>query len=353
MHVDLNAFFASVEQRQHPQYRGKPVVVGADPKGGRGRGVVSTASYEARKFGIKSGMPISRAWNLCPKCIFVPVNFRLYLQVSARIMEILRKYADKFEPVGIDEAFLDVTEKAGSLKGAENLARIIKNEIREKEGLTCSVGIAPNKSVAKIASDFKKPDGLTIVPPEDVEKFLLPMPADSLWGVGRKTAKALEDMGIKTVGDIVKAGPARLKARFGKVGLWFYETARGIDESEVVEEWEPKSVGREVTFDKDTADSNVVFLVLDELVHDVHKEAVESKYRFRTVDIKVRYEDFETHTHSKTLPFHTDSFDILLSTAKNLLEPFLYSDKKIRLIGARVSNLSRGEKQKTLGETKV
>lgn len=348
MHVDMNAFFASVEQRRHPEYRGKPVVVGADPKGGGGRGVVSTASYEARKFGIKSGMPISRAWQLCPKCIFVPVNFRLYLEVSARIMEILRKYADKFEQIGIDEAFLEVTEKARSMRVAQNIARIIKNEIREKEGLTCSVGIAPNKSVAKIASDFKKPDGLTVVAPDDVEKFLFPMPANSLWGVGRKTAKALEDMGIATIGDIVKAGPARLKARFGKAGLWFYETARGIDESEVVEEWEPKSVGREVTFERDTDDSNVVFIALEELAHDVHKEAVESKYRFRTVDIKVRYEDFQTHTHSKTLPFHTDSFDIFLGTAKALLEPFLYSEKKIRLIGVRVSNLSRGEKQKTL-----
>lgn len=351
MHVDLNAFFASVEQRQHPEFRGKPLVVGADPKGGKGRGVVSTASYEARKSGIKSGMPISRAWKLCPNCIFVPVNFRLYSEVSARVMEILKKYAGKLEQVGIDEAFLDISDRAGSLSAAENLAHVIKNELREKEELTCSIGIAPNKSVAKIASDFRKPDGLTIVAPKKVEKFLLPLPANSLWGIGRKTARVLEDMGIKTVGDVVKAGPGFLEGKFGKAGLWFYQTARGIDESEVVEEWEPKSMGREVTFDRDTDDSRVIFIALDELVQDVHAEALESKYSFKTVEIKIRYEDFETHTHSRTLSFHTDSRDILAGTAKNLLEPFLFSEKKIRLIGVRVSNLGRGEKQKTLAGT--
>lgn len=350
MHVDLNAFFASAEERVHPEYRGKPLVVGADPKHGAGRGVVSTASYEARKFGIRSGMPISKAWNLCENksCIFVPVNFSLYAEVSERVMAILKDHADKFEQLGIDEAFLDITAKVGSIEESSGIAKSIKMEILKKEGLTCSIGVGPNKAVAKIASDFKKPDGLTIVRPDEVDKFLSPLPVDSLWGVGKKTAKVLDEMGIKTVGDLAHTDPAILAAKFGKAGIWFYNASRGIDYSEVIEDREPKSFGRETTFEKDTVDCNMVFSVLSGLARDVHSEISDSKYAFRTVEVKLRFEDFETHTHSKTLKFSTGSFDILANTARALLEPFLFSDKKIRLIGVRVSNLSRGDKQKTL-----
>jgi len=350
MHVDLNAFFASAEERAHPEYRGKPLVVGADPKHGSGRGVVSTASYEARRYGIRSGMPISKAWKLCENksCIFVPVNFRLYTEVSERVMKILKAHADKFEQLGIDEAFLDITAKVGSFEASSEIAKSIKKELLEKEGLTCSIGVGPNKAVAKIASDFKKPDGLTIVRPDEVEKFLAPLPVDALWGEGKKTAKVLDEMGIKTVGDLAHTDPSMLASRFGKSGLWFYNASRGIDSSDVIEEREPKSFGRETTFEKDTVDWPMVFSVLSGLSEEVHSEVRDSKYTFRTVEIKMRFEDFETHTHSKTLKFRTDSFDILSNTARALLEPFLYSDKKIRLIGVRVSNLTRGEKQKTL-----
>ena len=348
MHVDLNAFFASAETRAHPEYKGKPLVVGADPKHGSGRGVVSTASYEARKYGVRSGMPISAAWKLCRDCIFVPVDFKLYSEVSVRAMTIFRQHADKFEQLGIDEAFLDITGRAKTFEESSDIAKAIKKELFEKEGLTCSIGVGPNKSVAKIASDFRKPDGLTIVRPDDVDVFLSPLPVDSLWGVGRKTAKIFGGMGIKTVGDLSKTDPAVLLARLGKSGIWLYNAARGIDYSEVIEEWEPKSVGRETTFEKDTDDWLMVFSALSNLAKAVHDEVMDSKYSFRTVEIKIRYEDFETHTHSKTLKFRTDSSDVLSSTSKALLEPFLYSDKKIRLIGVRVSNLARGEKQKTL-----
>lgn len=350
MHVDLNAFFASAEERAHPEYRGKPLVVGADPKHGSGRGVVSTASYEARKYGIRSGMPISKAWKLCENrnCIFVPVNFRLYTDVSERVMTILRQHADKFEQLGIDEAFLDITARVGSYGESSEIAKSIKKELLDKEGLTCSIGVGPNKAVAKVASDFRKPDGLTIVRPDEVDKFLSPLPVDSLWGVGRKTAKVLDDMGIKTVSDLAHTDPTILAAKFGKAGIWFYNASHGIDYSEVIEEREPKSFGREITFEKDTVDWPLVFSVLSGLAHDVHSEVRDSKYTFRTVEIKMRFEDFETHTHSKTLKFRTDSPDVLSSTAKDLIEPFLYSEKKIRLIGVRVSNLTRGEKQKTL-----
>ena len=182
MHVDLDAFYAAVEERKHPENKGKPVVIGADPKDGEGRGVVSTCNYEARRFGIASAMPISRAWKLCREAVFLPVNLKLYKKVSANIMKILKSYADKFEQVGIDEAFLDVSKRAGDFEKAEMLAKAIKEEIREKERLTCSIGIGPNKMVAKIASDFQKPEGLTVVEEKDAEKFLAPLQVDRLWG---------------------------------------------------------------------------------------------------------------------------------------------------------------------------
>ncbi|MBE0512696.1 DNA polymerase IV, partial [Candidatus Bathyarchaeota archaeon] len=196
MHVDMDAFFAAVEEREHPEFKGMPIVVGADPKEGRGRGVVSSASYEAREFGVRSGMPISRAWKLCPEAVYLPVNYQSYVKVSNEIMGVLRKHADKFERWGIDEAFLDVTSKVKDYGEAEALAGRIKNEIFKKERLTCSVGIGPNKLVAKMASDFQKPDGLTIVKEEDAERFLSPLPVRKLLWVGRKTEQKLRRIGI-------------------------------------------------------------------------------------------------------------------------------------------------------------
>lgn len=210
MHVDMDAFFAAVEEGGHPEFKGMPIIVGADPKEGRGRGVVSSASYEARKFGVKSGMPISRAWKLCPEAVYLPVNYGLYAKVSSEIMGILRKYAGKFERWGIDEAFLDVTSKVRDYEEAEALARKIKNEIFEKEGLTCSIGIGPNKLVAKMASDFQKPDGSTVVKEEAVEKFLAPLPVRKLLWVGRKTEQKLKKIGIKTIGDLANYDPTVL-----------------------------------------------------------------------------------------------------------------------------------------------
>jgi len=347
-HLDMDHFFTAVEEREHPEFKGKPMVVGADPKGGGGRGVVSTANYEARKFGVKSGMPISKAWRLCPEAVYLPVDYELYARVSNEIMCILRKYAGKFEQWGIDEAFLDVTSKVRDYAEAEILARKIKNEILEREGLTCSIGISSNKLVAKIASDFQKPNGLTIVKEEEAEKFLASLPVRKLLGVGRKTEQRLEVMGIKTIGDLARSDPAVLTEAFGPMGTQLYLMAHGVDKSEVEERGEIKSISRDVTFQEDTADFEFVLKTLDNLSEEVYEDVLEQRLCFKTVTVRVRYENFETHTHSKTLPFITDRLQDLKRTANELVQFYLRPDRKIRLIGVRVSNFVSVEKQKTL-----
>ncbi|MEM2971445.1 MAG: DNA polymerase IV [Candidatus Bathyarchaeia archaeon] len=348
LHVDMNHFFTAVEERLHPEYRGKPVIVGADPKGGKGRGVVSTCNYEARKFGVKSGMPISKAWKLCPNAIYLPVNYELYTKVSERIMALLRKYADKFEQWGIDEAFMDVTSKVKDYTEAEALAHQIKREIYEKEGLTCSIGIGPNKLIAKIASDHQKPDGLTIVREEEVEKFLAPLPVRKLLWVGKKTEEKLRAMGINTIGELANYDPSVLAEVFGAMGTQMYLMAHGIDKSEVEEKTQIKSISREKTFEEDTSNTELIQNVLDGLSEEVHKDVTAQNLYFKTVTVKVRYENFETHTHSKTLPHITNSLQDLKRTAKELAKAYFKPNRKIRLVGVRVSNLTSAEKQKKL-----
>jgi DNA polymerase IV (DinB-like DNA polymerase) len=347
-HLDMDHFFTAVEEREQPEYKGKPVIVGANPKEGKGRGVVSTSNYEARKFGIRSGMPISKAWKLCPEAIYLPVNYELYVKVSNEIMDILRKYTDKFEQWGIDEAFLDVTSKAKDYAEAEALAQRIKREIYEKEKLTCSIGIGPNKLVAKIASDFQKPDGLTIVKQEEVEKFLEPMPVRKLLWVGRKTEQKLKAMGIKTIGDLARYDPTVLAENFGVMGTQVYLMAHGIDKSEVEERSEIKSISREITFEEDTSNFEFILNALDRLSDEVYKDVVKQDLYFKTVTIKVRYENFETHTHSKTMPLITNNLRDLEKTTRELMQNYLRLDRKIRLVGLRVSNFTSTEKQKTL-----
>ncbi len=349
IHVDLDAFFPSVEMRENPELRGKPVIVGADPKEGKGRGVVASASYEARKFGIRSGMPISRAWKLCPQGVYIRPNFDLYTKVSNNIMKILRNYADKFEQYGIDEAFLDVSNRVRDFEEARELAETIRREVFDKEKLTCSIGIASNKLLAKIASDYRKPYGLTIVKEDDVERFLSGLKVRKLPGVGPKTEIRLKEMKIKTIGDLAKARLDDLIKVFGVVwGTRLHESARGIDESEVQEEYEIKSIGREFTFEEDTNDRNLVFKTIDDLAEEIYDELMENRFYFKTVNVKIRYEDFDTHTHAKSLFFPTNSVDTIKNIAKKLTLPFLQANKKIRLIGVRVSNLTFDYKQITL-----
>lgn len=339
LHVDLDAFYPSVEVREHPELKGKPVIVGADPKGGTGRGVVSSASYEARKFGIRSAMPISRAWRLCPGCVYPRPHFDLYARASNAIMDTLRSHADKFEQGGIDEAYLDISSKVKDFEDAREFAKRLMVEVLEKERLTCSVGIAPNKMVAKIASDYKKPFGLTIVKPEDVKDFLFPMAVRKIPGVGPKTELALRDLNIETIRDLASAKPELLTKLFGVYGNRLHDFACGIDNSEVIEEYETKSIGRDTTFERDMDNEAQIFHVLDKLAEEVHTDVIDNGFKFKTITVRVRYQDFDTHTRSKSLLFPTNDLDILRNNAKRLIAPFLRGNKKIRLIGVRASSL--------------
>jgi len=347
-HVDMDHFFTAVEEREHPEYKGKPVVVGADPKDGKGRGVVSTCNYEARKYGIRSAMPIARAWRKCPQAVYLPVNYDLYKRVSSRIMDILRGFADKFEQWGLDEAFLGVSSRVQNFEEAKRLAREIKREIYEKEKLTCSIGIGPNKLVAKIASDFEKPDGLTAVEESDVKRFLSPLPVDKLLWVGKKTKQKLNALGIKTIGDLAKFDASVLIEKFGVIGRQLHLSAQGIDRSEVQERWEIKSMSRDTTFEEDTSDTEIILKTLNTLAEEVHKQLIKSNFNFKTVTIKIRYKNFETHTHSKTLPFLTDRLRDIQETASDLIQAYLQPNRKVRLIGVKLSNLVSSEKQKKL-----
>jgi DNA polymerase IV (DinB-like DNA polymerase) len=347
-HLDMDHFYTAVEERERPEIRGSPVIVGSDPKEGRGRGVVSTSNYIAREVGVRSGMPISRAWRLCPKAVYLRPNFSLYAKVSGEIMAITRKYAVKFEQWGVDEAFLDVTGKVMGWDEAESLALQIKHEIKEKECLTASIGVGPNKLVAKVASDFQKPDGLTVVRDEDVRGFLDPLPVRKLLWIGRKTEAKLKALGVNTVGDLARYDPTALNSMFGAMGLQMHLMAKGIDRSEVEERVSVKSVSHETTFAEDTADFVAVLRVLNELCEVVQKETVDQRLLFRTITVKIRYQSFETHTRSKTLPRLTNRVEDLKKAAKDLLVPFMRTERKMRLIGVRVSNFVSCGKQKTL-----
>ncbi len=347
-HLDMDHFYTAVEERENPSIKGNPVVVGSDPKEGKGRGVVSTSNYQARAAGIRSGMPISQAWRLCPKAVYLPPNFPLYIRVSAEIMEVARRYAGKFEQWGIDEAFLDVSDKVKDWAEAEALARQIKQEIKDKTQLTASIGVGPNKLVAKVASDLQKPDGLTVVKEEDAEKFFEPLPVRKLLWVGRKTEAKLKALGVNTIGDLARYDPTALSSMFGVMGVQMHLMAKGLDPSEVEERLGVKSVSHETTFEEDTTDRVAILQALDALCEDVQKEVAEQKLLFKTITVKIRYQGFETHTKSKTLPRLTGRVEDLKKTAHELLLPYLSADRKMRLIGVRVSSLESCEKQKTL-----
>lgn len=293
-------------------------------------------------------MPISKAWKRCRTAVFLPVNYKLYGKVASEIMSVLRRFADESEQFGIDEAFLDVSSRAGDFEAAGRLAQQIKKVIFDKEKLTCSIGIAPNKLVAKIASDFEKPDGLTLVEDKDVESFLSRLPVSKLWGIGKKTERRLNEMGIKTIGDLAAYDMSILAEKFGALGAHFSQMAQGIDRSPVQAGWEAKSMSRDVTFEEDTSDQKLVLETLDGLCEELCKEVRESNLFFRTITVKIRYKNFETHTHSKTLPFLTNRLMDLQKAVRELAQSFLQPERKIRLVGAKVSRFVSGEKQKTL-----
>jgi DNA polymerase-4 len=337
LHIDMDAFFAAVEQKRHPELVGKPVVIGGsgDP---HARGVVSTASYEARKFGIHSAMPLRTAYKLCPEAIFLPVDYREYSRVSAVIKDILREFSSVMEDVGIDEAFLDVSGIDGT---PEEISRVIKRKIREKTDLSCSIGIAPNKLLAKIASDMEKPDGLTVIREEDIEKRIWPLSARKLWGVGPKTEAYLKEAGINTIGQLAAVPLEKLIEFFGEsYGHYLFDASRGRDDSPLVTQWEPKSTSRETTFQSDTDNWQFLAKNLAALVREVSDDLKKTGYSGRTVTVKIRFNDFKTHTRAKTLGEATDSTEEIRRAAFDCLGR-IDLKKRVRLIGVRVGNLQK------------
>jgi DNA polymerase IV (DinB-like DNA polymerase) len=347
LHVDMDAFFASVEVRERPELKGLPVVVGSDPKGGKGRGVVSTCSYEARKIGIHSAMPVSQTYKLCPDAAFAPVNMKLYAQVSMNVMEIMKGFAEKFQQYSVDEAFL-VPLAVTNFEEAAIVALRIKDEVQRQERITCSVGVGSNKLIAKIASKVQKPDGLTVVRPEDVQGFLYPMDVSKIPGIGEKTTEALKLMGINKVEELANCDIQRLTERFGKMGLWMKQVAHGLDLSEVKESDEAyKSISRSSTFKEDTNDPIKIAGYLDMLVESVHKSLLKHRFLYKVVTIRVRYDDFATYTRSKTVSVWTADIFVIKRTATQLFAEFI-GKQKIRLVGIGVSRLRERDVKQTL-----
>ena len=348
LHLDMDSFYASVEMQEHPELRNKPVVIGADPKNGRGRGVVSTCSYEARAFGIRSAMPVSQAFVLCPHAIFLPPDFPLYSRVSTDVMTIIRSCGFRFQQVSIDEAFLDVSP-LGSYHDAAAFAGQIKGTIERNLGLTCSIGIAQSKLVAKIASDFKKPAGLTVVETAGTEIFLAPLPVRKIPGIGKKGELVLLGLGIRTIGDLAAYDIRKLVAEFGRRAAALHETALGIDGSEVEEHTDTGSISREITFDEDTDDPDLITRTMDTLAEDVFAGLAGEDLSFRTLTIKVRYQGFITRTRARTLSHYTRKKEVLRTCAHSLLREMV-EDGKVRLLGIRLSSLEKPDaRQMTLG----
>jgi DNA polymerase IV len=347
-HVDVDAFFAAVEQRDHPELRGQPVIIGADPKAGQGRGVVSTCSYEARKFGVHSAMPISQAYQRCPQAIFLPVNGKKYQEVSEEIFKIFYEYTPDVEPVSIDEAFLDMTGSCHLFGTPEQTGRKLKERITEKVGLTVSVGIAPVKMVAKIASDYYKPDGLCEVQSDKVIDFLWPLSIARLWGVGPKTQAVLERMGIKTIGQLAQLTPEVLDEHFGKSGLHLRELANGIDPREVGGEESAKSVSNEHTFAQDSNDRELLEKTLLILSEKTSRHLRQSGLKGKTITLKIRLSGFITYTRARTLPERTNFTETIFRTSSEIFKEFYCTGMKVRLLGVRMSNFSDQYTQESL-----
>ena len=345
LHIDMDAFFAAVEQLDFPELRGKPVVVGADPKGGKGRGVVSTCSYEARVFGIRSAMPISEAYRRCPHAAFVFPRGKRYAQVSRQIMALLHDYSPDVEPLSIDEAFLDISSTQKLYGSAQALAHDLKQRIRAETQLTASVGIAPNKFIAKIASDLGKPDGLVIVQESEIRDFLRPLDISRLWGVGKKTLPLLTELGIRTIGDLAAFSRVELHKRFGEAGLHFYRLANGIDDRPVSACSAAQSISKEVTFDRDLDDAATLIDTLRFLCNELAHEMRRHHYRGRTVTLKIRLHDFSTFSRSKTLSAPVDHFEELFENVRMLFERFDRRGSAVRLLGVGVANLESGREQ--------
>ncbi len=355
LHVDLDAFYASVEEREDPTLKGKPIVICMFSARGGDSGAVATPNYEARKKGIRSGMSIKQAKRLSPDGIYLPARRDFYEMVSEKIMDIFRGYADSFEQVSIDEAFLDVSiETNGDFNKGKSLAKMIKREVKKKENLTCSVGIGPNKLISKIAASMEKPDGLTLVRPEEVEGFLYPLDVTKLWGVGGKTKDALDEIDVKTVGELAKVDLPKLVEKFGNAkGQWLYNASKGIDNEPVKKRGEQEQIGRITTLEEDTRDPGVIALKISELANEVYEIVKERGKLFRTITFYAVTKDMKGHTKSRTLGMPGSDLSLIIETVRELIGDFLSeNDLPLRRAGIRVSNFSKPSGQKTLFEYK-
>jgi DNA polymerase-4 len=348
-HVDMDCFYAAVEMMDDPSLKGRPVIVGADPKGGKGRGVVSAASYEARKFGVHSAMPVSTAYRLCPKGIFLPGRMRRYEEVSGRIMEILETFTPQIQQISVDEAFLDLSGCRRILGSPEQVGTKIKNRIRQVTGLTASVGLGSNKLVAKIASDLRKPDGLVIVPAGSEAAFLAPLPLRKLWGIGPKTEEKLKTrFRIETIGQLAGIPAGKLERVFGVMGEYLHQRANGVDDEPVSGEHEAKSIGREHTFDQDTKNKEELLSTLLHLCDDVASRIRSEGVSPRTLTLKLRYSGFETHTYSHTSGNISPVTQQFFRLAKELFLKNWSTVREVRLIGVSASNFGDAPSQTVL-----
>lgn len=351
LHVDMDAFYASVEQARRPELMGKPVIVGADPQHGKGRGVVTAASYEARASGVRSAMPISEAWRRCPQGVFLRPDFAQYEQASERVMGTLARFADVVEVAGMDEAYLDVTNRLQGPGDLEPWMRAIQQAVRQAAGLSCSLGAAEGRVTAKIASDLHKPGGVTIVDPVQAREMLAPLPARRIPGVGPKTEARLHAAGLETIGQLAALPVERLTALFGSSAPYFQRVALGLDRTPVTP-WTgpPKSVGNETTFAEDVAEPEAVRAEVRELARHVAERLRGAGLAARGVVVKLRFEDFETHTRSRTVPYAFRGPAMLELLALELVEPFLADGRAVRLVGVRAAGLEDAAGQTTLDE---
>lgn len=335
IHIDMDAFFASVEQREHPELRGLPIAVGHDGP----RGVVATASYEARRFGVHSALPIVTAKRRCPQLIIVDGHYNIYKEVSRQMHEIFHEYTDLVEPISLDEAFLDVTENKPGIPMAVDIAREIKQKIRERLSLTASAGVSYNKFLAKIASDQRKPDGLTVIHPQRAQAFIDQLRIEKFWGVGPRTAEQMHRLGIFQGSDLREKSLAYLTERFGKMGHVLYGFARGVDDRPVVSEWERKSVSCEHTFEHDLSNEAELDERMHFIVEDLVKRLQRSGFRGQTLTLKVKFHDFQQITRSLTVgTLLPPDAAVLLPLARKILAEVDYADHPIRLLGLGVGN---------------
>ncbi|WP_051912507.1 DNA polymerase IV [Carnobacterium funditum] len=339
IHIDMDAFFASVEERDHPELKGQPIIIAKHPNLTKGKGVVATANYVARTYGVHSAMSAQKAYELCPKGVFISGNYERYREISAKIREIFLNYTDIIEPLSLDEAYLDVTENKKEMKSATFIAQSIQKDVWDSVRLTCSAGVSYNKFIAKLASDFKKPAGVTVVTPDEALTFLRNLPIEKFYGVGKKTVERMHDSGIFNGEDLYQKNEMDLIRSFGKMGYSLYRKVRGIDDSPVRISRERKSVGRENTYNKNLVTENEIIAELRFLSNKVQHSLRKEQKHGKTIVLKVRYSDFETVTKRHTLPHYIKDAEEIFFHAQNIWDEIGQLKKGIRLLGITVTTL--------------